>query len=197
MRPTPPGSSERPMAQARSSPASGRVPSRRASKLVAQLAGTTGGLGVLVVTCLRVTALRGVPAEMWVALTALIITTTAVTALALTLEYKRKKLEIAAAVRAKELDVDLEKTRLNGYLDLQHRAASDPDHAQAYCHLIEVDALHQSVENGTQPTDQTHGQLYGTRASGLGAAALRSVPNPTSRPATRPPRRGSPGHGKR
>jgi hypothetical protein len=168
------------MAQARSSPLPRRVPSRTASKLVAQLAGTTGGLGVLVVTFLRVTAVRGVSVEIWVALTALITTTAAVTALALILEYKRKKLEIAAAIREKKLDADLEKTRLNGYLDLQRKAASDPEHAEAYRQLIEADALHQSVENGTQPAGQTHGRLYGTRAPGPGAAALRSVPGPES-----------------
>lgn len=95
--------------------------------------------------------MRGVSVEIWVALTALITTTAAVTAFALILEYKRKKLEIAAAIRAKELDADLEKTRLNGYLDLQRKAASDPEHAEAYRQLIEADALHQSVENGTQP----------------------------------------------
>jgi hypothetical protein len=185
------------MAQARSSSPPGRGLSRTASKLVAQLAGTTGGLGVLIVALLRVTAMRSVPGEMWVALTVLITTTAVVTALALILEYKRKKLEIVAAIHAKELDADLEKTRLNGYIKLQQKAAADADHAEAYCKLIEADALHQSVENGTQPTDQTHGHLYGTRAPGSGAGALRSVPGPASRPAPRPSRHGSPGQGKR
>jgi hypothetical protein len=162
------------MPQASSSQTPVRVQSITAARLAVGLAGTagTGSLGLLVVTLTRVTAAPEVSAGMWAALTALVITTAAVAALALVLEYRRKKLEIEAQVREKEAAAELQKIRLEKYLGMLEKAASEPGSAEAYRQLMIADALHQSVENGVRLADRTHEHLYGPSPPGTGQATV-------------------------
>jgi hypothetical protein len=102
-----------------------------------------------------------IPAGEWALLAILVVMTSLVAVLALILQYQSHKLQLKADERKTAATITLNKRRSDGYLTLLEKAAGEPGSANAYVELIKADALHQAVENGTHPVDQTHRDLYG------------------------------------
>jgi Co/Zn/Cd efflux system component len=136
-------------------------------KLAAGIAGTAGAgsMGVLAEALARFAAARTVPAALWAVMAALIGVTAAVAALALLLDFRRKKLEIQSVAV-------LEQGRQEMYRAVLEKSAAEPGSAASYRELIVADALHLAVErNGVQPADQTHRYLLG-RGPASGGSVL-------------------------
>jgi hypothetical protein len=143
----------------------GSVPSTTLSKITAGLAGVTGtsSAGISVFAVLRMTQAHAVPPVAWIALVASAVTTVLLGGLGLVLEFKLRKLDAVARHAEAQSEAELKKIRFEAHRVLLEKAAGEPQNAQSYRDLILADALYLSVEqNGTQPADKTHGQLYST-----------------------------------
>lgn len=123
----------------------------------------TGSLGITAAALSRVASARTVPPGVWIGLAALTAATVSLAGLGLILDYQLGRLEITARADGARSQMDLEKTRLETYRVLIEKSAGQPEDAASYRDLILADALHQAVENGLLPADQTHGRLYTPR----------------------------------
>jgi hypothetical protein len=104
-----------------------------------------------------------VPPWILIVLAGLSRATLLVAGLGLVLGYWHDRLEIAVQAEDARAQAERYRARLELYQALVEKAAGDPASAASYRDLILADALHLAVEqNGTRPTDQTHGRLYGT-----------------------------------
>jgi len=133
-------------------------------KIAAGIAGVTGtgSLGVTAAALVRTANAHAVPGGIWVLLVALSAATVIVAGLGLVLDYRRDRLEIAIRDQEARSRAELQDARLAMYQTLIEKSAGEPGSAANYRDLILADALHLAVEqNGVQPTDRTHGQLYG------------------------------------
>lgn len=153
------------------------VPSTRAGKVAAGIAGATGTgtLGIAVAALARVAGAHIAPAGLWTSIVALAAGGVLVAWLGLVLDYRRDRLELKARAADAQARAERETARLEMYRVLVEKSAGEPVSAAGYRALILADALHLAVEqNGVRPADQTHGQLFGGRA-GSGAARERAV----------------------
>lgn len=136
-------------------------------KIAAGLAGVTGtgSLGVTAAALVRTANAHAVPGGIWTLLVALSAATVIVAGLGTILDYRRDRLEIAIRDQEARSRAELQGVRLAMYQTLIEKSAGEPGNAASYRDLILADALHLAVEqNGAQPTDRTHGQLYGPAA---------------------------------
>jgi hypothetical protein len=141
------------------------VLSTTVGKIAAGTAGVTGtgSLGITVAALARMASAHTVPTGVWVGLAALTAATVSLAGLVLIFDYRLGRLEIAARADEVRSQAELEKIRLETYRVLVEKSAARPKNAASYRDLILADALHQAVENGLLPADQTHGQLYTPR----------------------------------
>jgi hypothetical protein len=111
-----------------------------AGKLAAAVSATTGAgsMGILADALVRISAAHAVPAGMWAVMIILIVVSSALTGLALVLDYRVRKLEIESAT-------GLQKTRQEMYRAVLQKAA-DESASAAYRELIVADAVHLSAE---------------------------------------------------
>jgi hypothetical protein len=131
------------------------VPSVDNGKVGAAIAGTTGtsGLGIIGLAVARLYSGHPVPDGIWAISASLVVATALISCLRMILDYRLKK-----------FTAELQKERLAAHRMMLEKAACEPDSAENYRNLILADALYLSVEqNGSQPTDRTHAQLYGLR----------------------------------
>lgn len=120
-----------------------------------------GGLSAVTVVC-RAASYHDLPAAAWMTLATLTAGSVLITVVALILDYRRARLEIAASTTESRARAMLEMRRLEMYQDLVTKAAGEPASAARYRELIIADALHLAVEGGeVHPADRTHGHLYG------------------------------------
>lgn len=141
----------------------GPVPSTTVGKIATGIAGTTGtsSLGVSTFAVFRMASAHSVPGGIWAALVALGAATAVVSCLGLVLEYMLRKLEVEVQGKEVQLDQELKKARLEMHKIILEKAAGEPASSASYRELIIADALYLAVEqNGAQPIDLTHGQLY-------------------------------------
>lgn len=131
-------------------------------KIAAATAGITGtgSIGITVATLARIASSRSVSPGVWCGLAALTAATVSLAGLGLILDYRLGRLEIATRAGEARSQAELRKARLETYRVLVEKSADRPENAASYRDLILADALHQAVENGVLPADETHGQLY-------------------------------------
>jgi hypothetical protein len=135
------------------------LPSSMPGKIAITVAGTTGtGLGAALFAVCRITSARDVPAGLWAALVALIMSTALISALGPILDYLARKLEIETRSKQAASAAELQKTRLEMYRTVLEKSADEPDNVTTYRELITADAVHLSVEqSGVRLAD--HSQL--------------------------------------
>jgi hypothetical protein len=129
------------------------VPSVSTGRLAAGIAGTTGtsGLGIIGLAVARLYSGHPVPDDLWIVSASLVVATALISCLGMFLDYRLKKFA-----------AELRKERLATHRTMLEKAACEPGSAENYRKLILADALYLSVEqNGSQPIDRTHAQLYG------------------------------------
>jgi hypothetical protein len=130
------------------------VPPVSTDKVVAAVvAGTTGtsGLGIIGLAVARLYSGHPVPNGLWAVSASLVVATALISCLRTFLDYRLKKLA-----------AELQKERLAAHRTMLEKAACEPGSAESYRMLILADALYLSVEqNGSQPIDRTHAQLFG------------------------------------
>jgi hypothetical protein len=125
------------------------------AKVAAGIAGTTGtsGLGIIGLAMVRLYSGHPVPDGLWAVSASLVVATALISCLGVFLDYRLKKFA-----------AELQKERLATHRMMVEKAACEPGSAEDYRKLILADALYVSVEqNGSQPMDQTHAQLYGSQ----------------------------------
>jgi hypothetical protein len=129
------------------------VPSVSAGNVTAAIAGTTGtsGLGTIGLAVARLYSGHPVPDGLWAVSASLALATALIGCLHMLLDYRLKKFA-----------TELQKERLAAHRTMLEKAACEPGSAENYRKLILANALYLSVEqNGSQPIDRTHAQLYG------------------------------------
>lgn len=129
------------------------MPSLSTGKVAAGIAGTTGtsGLGIIGVAVARLYSGHPVQDGLWAVSASLVVATALISCLSIFLDYRLKKFA-----------AELQKERLATHRTMLEKAACEPSSAEDYRKLILADALYLSVEqNGSQPVDRTHAQLYG------------------------------------
>jgi hypothetical protein len=122
-------------------------------KVAVGIAGTTGtsGLGIIGVAMVRLYSGHPVPDGLWAVSASLVVATALISCLSIFLGYRLKKFA-----------AELQKERLAAHRTMLEKAACEPGSAENYRELILANALYLSVEqNGSQPIDRTHAQLYG------------------------------------
>jgi hypothetical protein len=130
-------------------------------RVVKAAAGTAGGLGVVGVVA-RAAVGHGLPPAAWVAVVVVAVGSAVVTGLALVLDYRRARLEIAAQAAESKSRAILQLYRMEMYRELVGKASGEPASAASYRELILADALHMAIEEDkVSPSDKTHGHLYG------------------------------------
>ena len=145
------------------------MPSTTVRKVATGIAGVTGtgSLGITVTALTRIASAHTAPTGIWIMSAALAAATVLLVSSGLVLDYRRARLEIAVWAEQARSKAELEKIRLEMYRVLVEKSAGEPASAASYRNLILADALHLAVEqNGVQPADRTHGQLYAPRDDG-------------------------------
>ena len=129
------------------------MPSVSTGKVVVGIARATGttGLGIIGLAMVRLYSGHPVPDGLWAVSAWLVVATALISCLGVFLDYRLKKFA-----------AELQKERLVTHRIMVEKAACEPGSAENYRKLILADALYLSVEqNGSQPIDRTHAQLYG------------------------------------
>jgi hypothetical protein len=166
------------------------VPALTVGKVTAGVAGAAGAssLGVAVCAALRVIPVRAAAAHarpepvMWLAAASLATAGLVLGCLGVILDYRVKKLEIAARSAQARAQAELQRMRLDMHRGVLDKATGEPGSAAQYRELIIADALYLSVEqNGMRLADRTHRHLYGPRGTQVpGSQAAGAGDKPTA-----------------
>lgn len=117
-------------------------------KLAAGIVGLAGAgsLGVTTTGVARIAIVHAASTKIWVVLALLPVTAAVVAGLSLVLDYESAKFALQMQVGVECLRADLERARLDAYLDLIEKSAGAAGTASSYRDLLLTDALHLAVE---------------------------------------------------
>jgi hypothetical protein len=128
------------------------VPSTTLGKVATGVAGTTGmgSVAVSAFAMLRMSQAHAVPGGMWASAVSTAAVAALVASLGIILEYRIRRLQVAARSKEAESAAALKRTRLEVLRSITDKATENPEQAQNYRELIRASAAFLSVEqNGT------------------------------------------------